>query len=146
MSFKFGRWILTTSLVVGLDQLFKFWFSIYNSMAVQLNPVGAGSFLWLSTNRLVWLSLTGVILIGMVVYLQRSAELTKKTWLAWALIWGGGASNWLDRLIWGGVKDIWPILGTNLKNNLADYALTVGVIWLMIDSLLAMTSKSRQIL
>jgi len=41
---------------------------------------------------------------------------------------GGGISNLIDRLIWGGVRDwlSWPIIP--ISNNLADWAIAIGLV------------------
>lgn len=146
MTLKILRWLVVVSLVVGLDQLVKLWFSLYSRSQIQLNFLGAGSLNLFGESNTPWIILAGVVLISILIYLVKSNELDSKNWFGWALIWGGGMSNWLDRLTLGGVRDFWPILGTDLKNNLADYALTFGLIWLMINSLLELTKKPGKIL
>lgn len=142
MKLRLLFWVLFVGFLVTFDQILKF----FSGADYQLNLVGAGSFVFFRTNKIFWLILTGVILFGLAIYILKSSQLTKKTWLAWALVWGGGLANWLDRLIYGGVRDIWPIYGTNLKNNFADYALTFGIIWLMIDELRKSTQKPEKFL
>jgi lipoprotein signal peptidase len=142
MKLKHQLWILFAITLVTLDQFLKQWFSINFPSKVQLNLVGAGSLPWLSHEKPIWLIVTGAILISIAGYIHMSSKLNSNQRLAWTLILSGGISNWLDRLIYGGVRDIWLIYGTNLKNNLADYALTLGVIWLMIQ-LLTQTTDSK---
>lgn len=45
------------------------------------------------------------------------------------LLLGGGVSNLLDRWFLGGVRDWGALPVVNLRNNIADYAITIGVIW-----------------
>ena len=49
------------------------------------------------------------------------------------LFLGGGLSNIIDRLFWGGVRDwiSWPV--TLLENNLADLAIAIGLGGLLIE-------------
>lgn len=49
-----------------------------------------------------------------------------------SLFLGGALSNIADRLWLGGVRDWLVIPGTRLYNNLADYAIAVAVIWLIL--------------
>ncbi len=47
-----------------------------------------------------------------------------------AIFWAGVSSNFIDRLLVGGVVDWWPWPLFNLTNNLADLALAIGLIGL----------------
>jgi len=47
------------------------------------------------------------------------------------LVGVGGLSNMLDRVRWGAVVDWLQIPGTNLQNNVADYVIMVGLLWLL---------------
>lgn len=48
-----------------------------------------------------------------------------------AIFWGFAVSNILDRLIFGGVRDIWIIPGTNIVNNLADWGIaSITIYWM----------------
>lgn len=146
MTLKQIRWIFLAGIAVGLDQLVKFWFSVYLPSHIQHNYLGVAGLTWFGSNKFTWLVLTGTVLLTVTLHAWKKTELSRETWWGWALIWGGGLSNWLDRLILGGVRDFWPIWGTDLKNNLADYFLTVGIVWLMINSLLEIRKKPSQIL
>ena len=55
--------------------------------------------------------------------------------LALGLFFGGAVSNLLDRFIYGGVRDFLPIPLTHLSNNLADWAIVVGIGLILIRSL-----------
>lgn len=59
-----------------------------------------------------------------------SAQKDKKLLACHALFFAGALSNWLDRIFFDGVRDIWPFFG--VRNNLADWlivgsALVVGL-------------------
>ena len=49
----------------------------------------------------------------------------------WWLIITGGWINLVDRLVNGGVTDYWRIPLSYVYNNLADYLIFVGIIWLI---------------
>lgn len=70
-----------------------------------------------------------IIFLGMMLWLFYSQKKFGTSWsLALGLIVGGGASNLLDRLFFsGGVADYWH-LGSLSFINLADVAITVGII------------------
>lgn len=65
-----------------------------------------------------------IVLISILLY-----------WLAryrmW-LIFAGGAANMVSRVVWGGVVDYWNFLGI-FNNNLADWAIALGVIFYAIQ-------------
>jgi signal peptidase II len=91
-----------------------------------------------------WLltALAVVIAVGLLVWLWRA----RSSWVAVALgmIIGGAAGNVIDRLRFGAVTDFldahwgelhWPAF------NLADSAITVGVVILLADSLIGRSGK-----
>ncbi len=55
----------------------------------------------------------------------------RRTWSKYtlfsAIFWGGVSSNFLDRLLLGGVVDWWPWSVLNLTNNVADLAIILGL-------------------
>lgn len=55
----------------------------------------------------------------------------KKLWHRYpvvaGLLFGGGISNLIDRILFQGVRDWLPIPGFNLTNNIADWAITVAL-------------------
>jgi lipoprotein signal peptidase len=120
-------------LVVLVDQFSKAWVAPYFNLAITLNPAGAGSIPWLGNHATGWLWGGGVVLLGLSFWAIHQLRHTPNQWPAWGLILGGGVSNWLDRWHWQGVRDWLTVPGLELKNNLADYALTMGIIWLVIN-------------
>ena len=45
--------------------------------------------------------------------------------------WGAAISNMIDRFWFGGVRDVWYIPGTTVKNNLADWLIAaIAVYWM----------------
>lgn len=131
---------LIVAVVVVLDQLTKFF--IRNNLAVgQSKPIlqnifhltyvqntGVAFGLFKGMN---WLFIiVAIVAIGIVLYYYK--QIVQKSWLANAcgLILGGAIGNVIDRILLGFVVDfldfrIWPAF------NLADSALTIGVIGLI---------------
>lgn len=146
-----------TVLVFALDQLTKWW--IVTDVMDPLRILEITPFLniVLVRNRGAsfgmlndggewgpWLltALAVVIAVGLLVWLWRA----RSSWVAVALgmIIGGAAGNVIDRLRFGAVTDFldahwgelhWPAF------NLADSAITVGVVILLADSLIGRSGK-----
>ncbi|MDP2874047.1 MAG: signal peptidase II [bacterium] len=100
----------------GLIQyLFPKWLSVNTGMA------------WgLFTERNAWWLGLSFLLLGILVFL--ALKMRKCLWMV-VMIWGGGVSNFIDRLVYGGVRD-WLRIGWLPAFNLADLAITLGVIFL----------------
>lgn len=104
---------------------------------------GLGVFLfhnWLATDSLVinkgisfgWLgSLPSWVMVGILVILLISLLTTAINSPGGCLIIIGGAVNLFDRIKFGGVRDYWK-LGLGIYNNLNDWIIAIGVVWLLI--------------
>lgn len=47
------------------------------------------------------------------------------------LLIGGAAANILDRILYGGVRDWLPVPWLPLENNLADWFILIGMVWIV---------------
>jgi len=146
-------WLWLSLLVVGFDQLTKIWISatlaLYESIPVLPffdlrllhNEGAAWSFLATAGGWQRWfLSGLAIFVTGiLIVWLSRTQR--QQYWLAsaLALVIGGAVGNVIDRLIYGYVIDFidiyyqgwhWPAF------NIADSAISIGVVLLLIDALL----------
>ncbi len=145
------RWVWLSVLVVALDQLSKLWvdgsMNLYESIPVMpffhltyVRNLGAAfSFLgdaggW---QRWFFVALSSVASIGITLWISRLSR--HEYWLgaALALILGGAVGNLIDRVAYGYVIDFldvfyqthhWPTF------NLADSAITVGAVIMLLDS------------
>lgn len=81
------------------------------------------------------------VLLGILCYAMLSKQSNAVTVLALALIFGGGASNLLDRLLYGGrVTDFLNVGIGSLRTgifNVADIDITLGALILMANELLS---------
>ncbi len=81
--------------------------------------------------------IVGVLLVGILGYTVMNAKLVAAQVVGYALIVGGGLSNWVDRATRGGVvvdfmnMGIGPVLRTGVFN-VADLAILAGIAVLMI--------------
>ncbi len=144
-------WLLLSAVVIILDQLSKLWvvdaFSFAESRLVTSffnlvlahNSGAAFSFLagaggW---QRLFFITVASVA-SAVILYLLRKHARQMLFSLALSLVLGGALGNLIDRIRWGYVVDFldfhyggyhWPAF------NVADMAITGGVILLILDSL-----------
>ena len=153
-SSKVGRWYLLACLIVVIDQLTKYWVSSVFSYGetLELLPVlnltlvhnlgAAFSFLsdaggW---QRWFFAIVSSVVSIVLVVWLYRLSARQTLLATALALVLGGAVGNLWDRVILGYVIDFvdvhyqqyhWPAF------NIADAAITLGAILLIMESFLS---------
>ncbi len=155
------RWLWLALLVVLFDQLSKQWieahFVLYQSLEILpffrltlvYNQGAAFSFLsdqggW---QRGFFILLALLITLFLLVWLLRMSQRERLAAIALALVIGGAVGNLIDRILFGHVIDFlhlhyhtwhWPVF------NLADSAITVGVILLLYDGLLLEPRRSRE--
>jgi len=149
---KLKQWLWITILVIGLDQLTKILADqlLQHHQPLELIPMfnftlmynkgAAFSFLasaggW---QRWFFLVLTSVVSIFLFFWLNKLKPQQVLQYTALALILGGAIGNLIDRAVYGYVIDFldvyyqqhhWPAF------NIADSAITVGAVLLIIDTL-----------
>lgn len=92
------------------------------------------AFSMLSGARIFFLILTGIVIIGCLVFMF-SKKCDDKLWLFWTLgvLVSGGAGNFIDRLFYGYVVDfINPLFVNFAVFNIADCAVTLATISLVL--------------
>lgn len=102
----------------------------------------------LQNQRLFFLIITSIVVIGVIIYLQKTHREQKLLSYALAFILGGALGNFFDRAIKGEVVDMldfrlidYPIF------NLADSFIVTGVIMIMIHSFIdARKEKTEQVM
>jgi len=152
LSWAYGRWLLLAALVIVLDQYSKWLvlqhFELYQTLrltawfnlTLAYNTGAAFSFLNDAGGWQRWLFVVLAVVISgvLLVWLRRAQQLRQQA-LALALVIGGAIGNVIDRVRLGYVIDFidwhyrdwhWPVF------NLADSAISVGVVLLIADSLL----------
>lgn len=88
--------------------------------------VNTGMAWGLFTGRNEWWLGLSFLLLGCLLFLVHKKQ---RQWWMMVVVLGGGVSNFVDRLVYGGVRD-WLRVGWLPAFNLADLAITLGVIWL----------------
>ncbi len=148
------RWLWLTVLVIALDQLTKSWISArfdlfervevlpFLNLVLVYNPGAAFSFLSDASGWQRWFftALALVVSVVILVWLSRLRTGERIPALGLSLVLGGALGNVWDRLQHGHVIDFidvhvrgwhWPAF------NVADSAITVGVVFLVWDALFA---------
>jgi signal peptidase II len=145
-----GLWFLLSFLVIAVDQVSKY-YATERLIAYQFDPVmpmlnftlayntgAAFSFLSGTGAWHVWffMGFSVLVSLGLVVWMVRLPKQERMQLCALSLILGGAIGNLIDRFKLGYVIDFidvyyknhhWPIF------NLADSAITVGTVLLVID-------------
>lgn len=143
-------WIWLSILVVIIDQGTKYIITQYlpYNTSIYLLPVlnltlehnrgAAFSFLSQVSDYAVWLFIVTAVIVSLIICIWLHRLSFRNRWLgvSLSLILGGALGNLLDRIIYGYVVDFihfhvtnwnWPIF------NVADTAITIGAIMLIID-------------
>ncbi|KHO64576.1 MULTISPECIES: signal peptidase II [Pseudomonas] len=165
MSARFGKlpWLWLTALVFVLDQASKFYFegalNLYQQIVIipdlfswtlAYNTGAAFSFLAGQSGWQRWLFALIAIVVSVVLVVWLKRLKPNETWLAiaLALVLGGALGNLVDRVLFGHVIDFILVHWQNRwyfpAFNLADSAITVGAIMLVIDMFTSKQSGESQ--
>ena len=165
MSARFGKlpWLWLTALVFVLDQASKFYFegalNLYQQIVIipdlfswtlAYNTGAAFSFLAGQSGWQRWLFALIAIVVSVVLVVWLKRLKPSETWLAiaLALVLGGALGNLVDRVLFGHVIDFILVHWQNRwyfpAFNLADSAITVGAIMLVIDMFTSKQSGESQ--
>ena len=148
------RWLWLSALILVLDQATKVWASAsldlyqriellpFLNLTLVYNPGAAFSFLSQASGWQRWFFTAMALIISIVilVWMRRLARSERRPAIGLALVLGGAIGNVWDRLQHGHVVDFidvfygdwhWPAF------NIADSAITVGVVLLILDTVLA---------
>jgi signal peptidase II len=144
-------WLWLTALVILFDRLSKIWASAnlhyahpvpvlpYFNFTLLHNPGAAFSFLADAGGWQRWFFTVLALLISavIVVWLARTARSRRSLNVGLALVLGGALGNVWDRLMQGYVVDFIDVYYQNWHwpaFNIADSAITVGAIFLLLDA------------
>jgi len=137
--------ILVSVSIVVLDQILKFAIAnalepgqsvpvIKNIFHITLVQNTGAAFGILKNQAVLFIAISIIAILLVLYYLPKLGKKDKFAKVSFALILGGAAGNLIDRLRFGYVIDfidfrIWPVF------NVADSALTIGVLLLAIELL-----------
>lgn len=121
-------WVSLVVIVIA-DQATKFW-AEQQGMVIYNSGISLGLFT-LVPNILLSLGLV-FLLVGVGIVFR---SIWSQIPLAGGLFFGGGISNLIDRGIIGRVRDWLPIPLITIHNNIADYAIGLGLISMIVVTL-----------
>lgn len=144
--------IILAVATFGLDRLMKWWvlggLALDDRGTIPLLPFFDLSMVWnrgislglfqfsSEAGRWALVALTGAVSAGIAIWLWRVDS--RRLAVALGLVLGGALGNLLDRLIFGAVADFFHFFAFGISFyvfNLADAAITVGVLILLWDAL-----------
>jgi signal peptidase II len=153
------RWLFLAAAVAVLDQLSKQWilarFELHEGLTVTAffnlvrahNPGAAFSFLAGASGWQRWFFMTlALVAAAYITWMLRTQAKDRLLALALSLILGGALGNAWDRLIHGYVVDFLQFhwAGSAFPTfNLADSAITLGAVLLVLDELLRLRRSRR---
>ena len=146
-------------VVLGLDQLSKYWLLIwladkggwikltgfFNLVTVWNRGISFGFFQSGEIGRWLLVSFSSLVCLGLVIWLWRQT----RPWpvLALAMVIGGALGNIIDRILRGAVADFFDfhVMGYHWPAfNFADSAITIGVGMLLYDSFRPIGAASNE--
>lgn len=144
------RWLLLSGLIIGLDQLSKWWVEasmpLYGSQAilphfnlVHLQNTGAAFSMFREAPKLMFIGLGTVVCLGIVSWLHKHRQGETLTAAGLCCILGGAIGNVIDRVRLGHVTDFIDFYVGNwhfAAFNVADIAISTGAGLLILDMLL----------
>lgn len=143
------RYYVIAILAFAVDQLIKWSVATYMDIGqkiplipgfIQLTSIRnrGAAFGILQNQRLFFIVVTAIVLIGIIIYLYKIYRKQKYLASALALIFGGALGNFVDRAFNGEVVDMLEFTFINYPVfNMADVFIVTGVVMVMIDTLRA---------
>lgn len=143
------RYYIIAILALFIDQVTKWAVATYMTMGQSI-PLIAGvfhltshrnrgaAFGILQNQRLFFIVVTSVVVVGILVYLRKIYREQKLLSYGLAFILGGALGNFVDRAVKGEVVDMLDFRLINYPIfNLADSFIVTGVMLVMIDTIIA---------
>ncbi len=145
------RWLLLVPILFLFDRAAKIWAAKDLAMrpggymelipgVVRLRYVenDGAAFSLFAGNSVLLIGLTGLIMLGLLLYLCLAKKPDRLTWLSLCIVLGGGLGNLYDRIAYGKVIDyVEPVFVRFAVFNLADVFVVCGAILAGIALLMA---------
>ncbi len=150
------RYYLFAGLVLALDQVTKWLVAKYMELGESI-PLWEGvfhltshrnrgaAFGILQDQRWFFVVITTLIVAGIIFYMYKIARTRPLLSFGLGLILGGALGNFFDRLLFGEVVDFFHFVLINFAIfNVADAAITIGVGFVILDTILDMKKERNQ--
>ena len=111
-------------VVVLFDQVSKWWVERLGWEIILNQGVSWG--MGREVNGWIWIMIISISLIIIYVYGMKFKKMSEL--FIWGSLWGGGVSNLIDRVIWGGVRDWIGVVSWFAWFNIADVAVSVAIV------------------
>ncbi|MFD2672287.1 signal peptidase II [Marinicrinis sediminis] len=158
---KMGIYLLISLLVIIIDAATKWWIKSEMNYGESIQVIGdffritshrnlGAAFGILQNQRLFFIIITIVIVIGIVWFLRKSVqEQNKFLSFALSLLLGGAIGNFIDRATTGEVVDFFDFYFAFIDYhfpifNIADCAIVIGVCMLILDNLLLWRKEKKE--
>ncbi|NLS85860.1 MAG: signal peptidase II [Ruminococcaceae bacterium] len=153
--------IVVSALLIAADQFTKFLAVTYLApvgtmplipgvMQLQFILNDGMAFSMLSGNRWFLVTVTGIALVALLIYLLFRRPKNKLEYFAWLLILSGGIGTLIDRIFSGYVVDFFAVQFVQFAVfNVADCYVTIGaamlIIWLIFGEIKAYREKKAKL-
>ncbi len=129
MEFLHNRFILGFICLIVIDQTSKFFAK--NFTQIYLNSgISLGIF-----EKFSWQILSAIVVFFLVAVLFLLRDLVAKRPFIMGVLFGSAVSNVIDRLLHGAVVDWLSVPFVGLHNNIADWGITIALMWLVLTEL-----------
>lgn len=130
---SYGSLYLPGIIALIFDQATKFLAS-----TVVVNPDVSFSWSLLPQGQNLQIVLIALVLVGIAFFARWHLRSRSHFWLnvSYSVLLGSAISNWLDRIFYSGVRDIWSTPLWGLHNNLADWLIVTSVSVIIVTDLL----------
>ncbi|KKT98373.1 MAG: hypothetical protein UX35_C0001G0046 [Microgenomates group bacterium GW2011_GWA1_46_15] len=117
---------VTAAIFLGVDQGSKF---LVQSRGVYVEINRGISFGLLNGFPLIFVLSIFLLVLAIAGYHSIGRQFP----IEWGVLIGSATSNLVDRIIFGGVRDWLPIPFLHLNNNIADWGITLSLIWISVQ-------------
>jgi len=117
---------VTAVIFLGVDQVSKL---LAQSGGVHVEINRGISFGLLNGFSLIFVLTIFLLILAVVGYRSIGWRFP----IGWGALIGSAASNLVDRVVFGGVRDWLSVPFLNLNNNLADWGITLSLIWISVQ-------------
>lgn len=134
---QLSKWLVATYMAIG-DSI-PLWRDVFH---ITSHRNAGAAFGILQNQRWFFVVITILIVAGLIFYIKKMGTKQPLLSIGLGLILGGAIGNFIDRLLFGEVVDFLHFILINFAIfNVADAAITIGVGFVILDTILDMKRK-----